>query len=185
MTKENRSAISVLCECEPIMINSADFSAQNRKRLYWSNICVGAHRCVATTISDIWEARKPHKDLTNTVLKYLSGEYSGRKIERTVRNALKMPHEKTNAIGTRALHVGSNTFVAFNVGGRYYQPTQTEFERLQTLPDGYTSCVSVSKAVYAIGNGWTVDVITHIFSFLPEEYKSCTNASPKTCIKCQ
>jgi len=43
---------------------------------------------------------------------------------------------------------------------RYF--TQTELERLQTLPDGYTKCLTRNKAAGCIGDGWTVDVITHI-----------------------
>jgi len=45
--------------------------------------------------------------------------------------------------------------------------TPTECERLQTLPDNYTACVSNSRRYKAIGNGWTVDVIAHILSFIP------------------
>jgi site-specific DNA-cytosine methylase len=44
--------------------------------------------------------------------------------------------------------------------------TVTECERLQTLPDGYCRAVSNSRAYHAIGNGWTVDVIAHIFNCL-------------------
>lgn len=44
--------------------------------------------------------------------------------------------------------------------------TPLECERLQTLPDGYTEGVSATQRYKAIGNGWTVDVIAHIFSFL-------------------
>lgn len=44
----------------------------------------------------------------------------------------------------------------------------TEIERLQNLPDGYTNISSVPKQKRAemIGNGWTVDVIAHIFSYM-------------------
>lgn len=42
--------------------------------------------------------------------------------------------------------------------------TPIECERLQTLPDGWTEGVSATQRYKAIGNGWTVDVITHIFS---------------------
>ena len=42
----------------------------------------------------------------------------------------------------------------------------TELERLQTLPDGYTVGVSDIKRKAAIGNGWTVDVITHLLKGL-------------------
>ena len=41
-------------------------------------------------------------------------------------------------------------------------------KRLQTLPDDYTNIPGVSKTQRgeAIGNGWTVDVIAHILSYL-------------------
>lgn len=41
--------------------------------------------------------------------------------------------------------------------------TPIECERLQTLPDNYTEGVSNSQRYKALGNGWTVDVISHIF----------------------
>ena len=49
--------------------------------------------------------------------------------------------------------------------------TPIEAERLQTLPDNYTEGISNSQRYKCIGNGWTVDVIAHILSFLPEEMK--------------
>jgi site-specific DNA-cytosine methylase len=47
--------------------------------------------------------------------------------------------------------------------------TPLECERLQTLPDGYTTGVSNTQRYKAIGNGWTVDVIAWIFSQLPKD----------------
>ena len=44
--------------------------------------------------------------------------------------------------------------------------TPIECERLQTVDDNYTDCVSNSQRYKMLGNGWTVDVITHIFSYL-------------------
>ena len=44
-----------------------------------------------------------------------------------------------------------------------------ECERLQTVPDGYTKYVSDTQRYKALGNGWTVDVISFIFSFLRGE----------------
>ncbi len=46
--------------------------------------------------------------------------------------------------------------------------TPIEAERLQTLPDNYTAGISNTQRYKCIGNGWTVDVIAHILSFLPE-----------------
>ena len=44
--------------------------------------------------------------------------------------------------------------------------TPIECERLQTVPDNYTNHVSVSQRYRMLGNGWTIDVIAHIFSYL-------------------
>lgn len=41
--------------------------------------------------------------------------------------------------------------------------TPVECERLQTVPDGYTEGVSNTQRYKMLGNGWTVDVIAHIF----------------------
>ena len=48
--------------------------------------------------------------------------------------------------------------------------TPLECERLQTLDDGYTEGVSNTQRYKAIGNGWTVDVVSYIFSFLKKEF---------------
>lgn len=51
--------------------------------------------------------------------------------------------------------------------GVYYRKlTPLECERLQTVPDDYTAHVSNSQRYKMLGNGWTVDVIAHIFSYL-------------------
>lgn len=44
--------------------------------------------------------------------------------------------------------------------------TPLECERLQTVPDNYTNHVSDSQRYKMLGNGWTVDVISHIFKYL-------------------
>ena len=53
----------------------------------------------------------------------------------------------------------------------------TEIERLQNLPDGYTDLPNVSsqKRSEMIGNGWTVDVIEHIFSHMGVKDETCKN----------
>ena len=49
--------------------------------------------------------------------------------------------------------------------------TPRECERLQTVPDNYTVGVSNTQRYKMLGNGWTVDVIAHIFNNLTKEYK--------------
>lgn len=61
----------------------------------------------------------------------------------------------------------NNQYFVFQDGElRYF--TQTELERLQTVPEGYTSILKRNDAACLLGDGWTIDVISHIFSFLPK-----------------
>ena len=46
--------------------------------------------------------------------------------------------------------------------------TPVECERLQTIQDNYTSCISDSQRYKCLGNCWTVDVVAHILSFIPK-----------------
>lgn len=43
---------------------------------------------------------------------------------------------------------------------------QTELERLHNIPEGYTKNLDVKKAHNLIGDGWAVDIVSHIFSYL-------------------
>jgi DNA (cytosine-5)-methyltransferase 3A len=63
--------------------------------------------------------------------------------------------------------------------------TPTECERLQTVPDGYTNCVSDTQRYRMLGNGWTVDVIAHFFVFLKGEEKKLFKTEPKCQIEAQ
>ena len=45
-------------------------------------------------------------------------------------------------------------------------------ERLQGVPEGYTSVVSRNESTSLLGDGWTIPVIAHIFSGLPNTYKN-------------
>jgi DNA (cytosine-5)-methyltransferase 3A len=59
----------------------------------------------------------------------------------------------------------NNQYFVFQDGDlRYF--TQTELERLQTVPEGYTSMLNRNDAACLLGDGWTVDVIAHIFNHL-------------------
>ena len=66
--------------------------------------------------------------------------------------------------------------MTFNVlvGGdqvRVRRLTPTECARLQTVPDWYKWVVSETQQYKMLGNGWTVEVIKHILSFLPNDLK--------------
>lgn len=50
-------------------------------------------------------------------------------------------------------------------------PQPTECARLQTIPEWYKWEVSETQQYRMLGNGWTVEVIKHILSFLPDHLK--------------
>ena len=54
-------------------------------------------------------------------------------------------------------------------GDRVRKLTPIEYERLQTVEDNYTSMVSDGARYKMLGNGWTVDVIAHIFKSIKTE----------------
>jgi DNA (cytosine-5)-methyltransferase 3A len=45
---------------------------------------------------------------------------------------------------------------------------QRELERLQTVPEGYTDILKRNDAACLLGDGWTVDVIAHIFKYMKQ-----------------
>lgn len=56
--------------------------------------------------------------------------------------------------------------IAFEDFCRYL--TRREIELAQTLPEGYTKAISYLKMQDVCGDGWTVDVIAHILSFMKD-----------------
>lgn len=65
--------------------------------------------------------------------------------------------------------------------GRIRRLTPTECARLQTVPEWYKWKCSNTQQYKMLGNGWTVKVITHILSFLPESllYPESVEAAPE------
>ena len=74
---------------------------------------------------------------------------------------------KSATLNANSGGIGGKTGL-YEIEGVIRKLTRLECERLQTVPDGYTNSISDTQAIKALGNGWTVDVIAHIFSFLRE-----------------
>lgn len=170
MTQSDKETITEVLGVQPFLINSADFSAQNRKRLYWTNIPIMMWAQNNLTLGDIVQPAKEKAefDVTDRVEKYLSPAYAGRKTSKTIHNGIKSLNKKANTIGCYCGLLGSNTNLILYQDERYYIATPVEVERLQTLPDNYTEGVGKSARYFASGNGWTVDVIAHILKGIPK-----------------
>lgn len=75
---------------------------------------------------------------------------------------------KSATLNANSGEIGGKTGL-YEIEGVIRKLTRLECERLQTVPDGYTSVVSDKQAIKMLGDGWTVDVIAHIFKGLLNE----------------
>lgn len=221
MKKEFQDVISEQLGVQPIEINSSLVSAQNRKRLYWTNIPnVTMPADKGVLLKDILHEfvdvgdEAYHKWLQSFIvpfdqtLQILDKEIAKRKVgyfrQDSQANRVYYIHDKAITLcgdaGGGAAKMGQYLFGCitpdrvekrqngqrFNDGQKFYtltaqdrhgvlvdgyirKLTPIECERLQTLPDGWTDGISNTQRYKTLGNGWTVDVIAHIFKQLPTE----------------
>ena len=206
MKKEYQDIISEYLGVQPIEINSSLVSAQNRKRIYWTNIpdiTVPVDKGILLkdiihettgdiSIDDLGQYMVPF----NKTLQILDKEVQKGKVgyfgKDSQANRVYYIHGKAITLcgeaGGGAAKMGQYLFGCItpdrvnkrqNEGDKFYtltaqdrhgvliegyirKLTPIECERLQTLPDNYTEGISNSQRYKCLGNGWTVDVITHI-----------------------
>ena len=161
MKKEHEKVITGYLGVEPIMINSNLISAQNRKRLYWTNI-PDIKQPEDKNIT--WEQIREYGVSDNFYYSPKGLEWIRRHGERKNKKlTIWRNDEKCQMIeASHCKNYSSQRYFGIEdeKGLRYITPR--ECERAQTVPDDYTSCVSNSQRYKMLGNGWTVDVICHI-----------------------
>lgn len=211
MKKEYLDVISGLLGVEPMFINSALVSAQNRQRYYWANWEFGQPEDKGIMLADILEtvALNPAAMVGRKLDE--NGNRNDKLDTKPVQRLEVHEHGKARCLSS----VQKDTLVSSSPKGRYrinkpvrvgdtgkssqgyriYSPegkspcilcnpaggnkpiyqgtkdyyrklTPIECERLQTVPDNFTAHVSNTQRYKMLGNGWTVDVITHIFRSL-------------------
>lgn len=197
MKKEWENIITEHLGVIPIEINSSLVSAQHRRRLYWTNILgVNQPENKNIKLSDILgkniEGEKKYGDFKANNGKIIRVEKDnfpytfyearteeGKKERRRVRFLTGVD---TTPRGAKykiylPLRTGkSNCIVAtpsqldyiVDLNGTYRKLTINEIEFLQTVPQNYTESVSENQRRKMLGNGWTVDVVAHIFSYINE-----------------
>ena len=177
MKKEFQDVITEYLGVEPIMINSALVSAQNRVRLYWTNIPnIEQPTDKGLVLKDILDTltasnKEQYIETYDTPRQVATAtDINGHDIiKRVYSKDGKSPALTTMQGGHRQPKVSLTTVLKDNVVTRdlhYRKLTPLECERLQTLPDNYTDGVSNTQRYKMIGNGWTVEVIKHIFNNL-------------------
>tara|TARA_Y100000361_G_scaffold151229_2_gene168281 strand:- start:552 stop:1493 length:942 start_codon:yes stop_codon:yes gene_type:complete len=197
MKKESMDVITKALGVEPIFINSSRVSAQNRQRYYWTNIPMESlPDDKGIVLADILEDGHVDRDKSHCIdANYFKGGnlksyfekhrrqlvFGARVVNRRLDERGKRQDynrdiplqarlelrsdDKTNCITT----VHKDSVVAYqdeNITWRKLTPL--ECERLQTVPEGYTDHVSNTQRYKMLGNGWTVDVVSHIFGGLTQ-----------------
>jgi site-specific DNA-cytosine methylase len=159
MKKEHQDVITSQMGVEPIVINSNLVSAQNRHRLYWTNIPnVDQPTDRGILLRDILQ--------DNVEQKYFLTE-AGKAYMSRLRNGKPRWEYHTNPLDSKSACVTANFYVGIPMGvikELMRRLTPIECERLQTFPDDYTSVISNTQRYKALGNSWTVEVIKHIFN---------------------
>jgi hypothetical protein len=182
MKKQYQDVISRLLGVQPIEINSALVSAQNRVRLYWTNIegvipPLDRRIYLKDILQDLPDCPIGIKVREKSKCLRVGGKNSpfGSKQEWdspfqrvTKKGKLKSGINKSGCLTGGANSGGNHSdmdIIHTPWATRRYSPI--ECERLQTLPDNYTEGVSNTQRYKMLGNGWTVDVIAEI---LKHEY---------------
>lgn len=186
MKKEYQDIISEYLGVEPITINSSLVSAQNRVRLYWTNIPnVSQPDDRGIVLKEIIELGAVDRDKSHCIdANYFKGgnlkSYFEKHRRQLVFSKDGLCHVgdadlKGNDCIKRVYHPDGKSPTLTTMQGGHREPkiscnkthyrklTPIECERLQTVPDNYTDGVSNTQRYKMLGNGWTVDVISHIF----------------------
>lgn len=171
MKKEWRDIISTQLGVQPIKINSNLVSAQNRKRLYWTNIPniiqpenknIFIEDVLDKEFDDKYWLRKNNTDLLlkkvsiNNAPKIACIDVYNKKVKLDRKcPTLTLPHHNS---------------IRLLQSGRIRKLTPNECERLQNVPVNYTNCgISDIHRYSMLGNGWTIDVIAHIFKNITQK----------------
>lgn len=181
MPEEDMETISRELGVPPILFDSADVSPQRRLRLMWTTIPnVGRLSKKNMVVADIVE----HTSRENLIeLTKFNGK---EQITDRQPAPLRIGTIGKGGQGERVYSIyGKSVTITANGGGRGAKTglylidgqvrklTPLEAERCQTLPDNYTAIdgISDTNRLKCIGNGWTVDIIAHILSYIPEADK--------------
>lgn len=163
MKKEHQDIISKHIGVEPIKINSSLLSKQNRCRLYWTNIFTSKIIPTSTNF-DGYLYRLGHGYIKDEIKFF-------RKYPALAAQSPATKYRIVIDLQSSRKALDDKDLVSIRRGQKLTRSASPEeCEDFQTLPIGYTSCLSgKGERFKCIGNGWTVDVVAHIFKSLLNE----------------
>lgn len=185
MPKQIKGFITEEFGVEPILINSELVSAQQRKRLYWTNIpgIVQPNDKQIKFSSILWDGDKTQLKHTQKAIDYMNRKVSDGRTHWDFGYIHNVKDNKSKCLVANLYKgVPYNVVIDKDCIRKFYP---IECERLQTLPDNYTEGVSNTQRYKMIGNGWTVNVIAYIFSFIDNVYSNNYKIQRKLCTECK
>jgi DNA (cytosine-5)-methyltransferase 3A len=166
MDNYSYNTISHLLGTFPVDINSQLVSAQMRQRSYWTNIgdfyldIFGMKYC----------AIPQPKDKKISFQSILTDGFTNRQKALCLLESESRPLKSKEKLYRRANNFGFINIIYDNEKCEFSKNlrilNQKELERLQTVKDGYTNILNRNQAACLLGDGWTIDVIAHIFKYL-------------------
>jgi len=161
MKKEWQDLISEELGVQPIRINSKLVTGALRDRFYWTNIPnITQPQDKGIVLSDIIDEGYVNRDKCMSLLESYS---------RPLRDPIKISRRYIKYGFWQVVFKDQATceklyedYSQAQEGDVRYL-NKTEMERCQTVPEGYTSILSRDDAACLLGDGWTIDVIAHIF----------------------
>lgn len=170
MKKEWLDIITEYMGVQPLLINSNALSPQNRQRYYWTNIPLVSTPAPVNEqlLGDVLEDDVPEKysPKPETLAKWDGGT----QLNPSYNSQGNRIHPLNQKAATVCAGSHGYNYGYINQNGRIRRLTPLEFERLQTVPDNYTEGVSDTQRYKMLGNGWTVDIIAHLFKNLKLAY---------------
>lgn len=172
--KKGIDEITRILGVEPIRINSSLMTAQKRDRLYWTNIPnIQQPKDKGIALKDILEPGVPELSiLTPGRARWVTSEKGQQCFDK--RYAVLDP-EKASCLTARSDGSWNSNYVTR--GEQITRLTPIEYERLQGMPDNYTSAIRTSERYKAIGNSWSVPIIEHILSNIEFEKEVYTGTN--------
>lgn len=155
MTADNLSKIESLLGVKGRLIDSALVSYQHRKRLYFANWDYSSPADKHVTFRPVHD-----KQETEALIKLTPS-----RVKLIARAKDLTDATKVRCLTAKQDRLPNSGVVWCDCGWRYL--TRGEIEAAQTLPLGYCDCLSYRQMQDVCGNGWTVDVVSHIFSQIP------------------
>ena len=194
MKKENLKIMEDLLGVKGVLINSSFFSAQQRKRYYFCNFDIPEYEDKGILLKDILENGYTDREKSHCIdanyfkggnlksyfekhrrqLVFTGGAFRGR-YNKDGSTSQRLEIRKDNK--SNALTTVQKDSLCIQVGDlKWRKLTPRECESLQTVPMDYTAHgaevdgtykkISNTRRYHALGNGWTVDVISHIMKGL-------------------